>query len=71
MLLSGESPKLVKSWIKDNQYKNFKGVTFYSDSINDLPLLEAVEFPIAVNPDQTLEEIARDRGWKIITLPRI
>ena len=33
--------------------------------------MEAVEFPIAVNPDQTLEEIARDRGWKIITLPRI
>ena len=63
--------KLVKSWIKDNQYKNFKGVTFYSDSINDLPLLEAVEFPIAVNPDQTLDGIARDRGWKIITLPRI
>ena len=63
--------KLVKSWIKDNQYKNFKGVTFYSDSINDLPLLEAVQFPIAVNPDQTLDGIARDRGWKIITLPRI
>ena len=63
--------QLVKSWMKYKQRNSFSRVTFYSDSINDLPLLEAVEFPIAVNPDQTLEEIARDRGWKIITLPRI
>jgi len=57
--------------MKYKQRNSFSRVTFYSDSIIDLPLLEAVEFPIAVNPDQTLEEIARDRGWKIITLPRI
>ena len=63
--------KLVQSWMKDKQRNSFSRVTFYSDSINDLPLLEAVEFPIAVNPDQTLDGIARDRGWKIITLPRI
>ncbi len=63
--------QLVKSWMKYKQRNSFSRVTFYSDSINDLPLLEAVEFPIAVNPDQTLEGIARDRGWKIITLPRI
>ena len=65
--------QLVKSWMKYKQRNSFSRVTFYSDSINDLPLfyLKAVEFPIAVNPDQTLEEIARDRGWKIITLPRI
>lgn len=63
--------QLVKSWMKYKQRNSFSRVTFYSDSINDLPLLEAVEFPIAVNPDQTLEEIARERGWKIITLPRI
>ena len=63
--------QLVKSWMKYKQRNSFSRVTFYSDSINDLPLLEAVEFPIAVNPDKTLEEIARDRGWKIITLPRI
>ena len=63
--------KLVHSWMKDKQRNSFSRVTFYSDSINDLPLLEAVEFPIAVNPDQTLDGIARDRGWKIITLPRI
>ena len=63
--------QLVKSWMKYKQRNSFSRVTFYSDSINDLPLLEAVEFPIAVNPDQTLDGIARDRGWKIITLPRI
>ena len=63
--------QLVKFWMEDKQRNSFSRVTFYSDSINDLPLLEAVEFPIAVNPDQTLDGIARDRGWKIITLPRI
>ena len=40
------------------RYDDFKGVTFYSDSINDLPLLEAVEFPKAVNPDAKLEAIS-------------
>ena len=63
--------QLVKSWMEDKQRNSFSRVTFYSDSINDLPLLEAVELPIAVNPDQTLDGIARDRGWKIIILPRI
>ena len=63
--------QLVKFWMEDKQRNSFSRVTFYSDSINDLPLLEAVELPIAVNPDQTLDGIARDRGWKIIILPRI
>lgn len=39
--------------------------TFYSDSITDLPLLERVAQPIAVNPDGRLRRIARRRGWKI------
>jgi HAD superfamily hydrolase (TIGR01490 family) len=38
---------------------------FYSDSITDLPLLERVEFPIAVNPDRRLSWVARRRGWSI------
>jgi len=63
--------KLVESWIKDNKYQNFKGVTFYSDSINDLPLMEAVEFPKAVNPDAKLEKISIERGWQVIKLPII
>jgi len=36
---------------------------FYSDSINDLALLEQVPFPVATNPDKPLAEIARQRGW--------
>ncbi len=39
--------------------------TFYSDSITDLPLLERVKTPVAVNPDTRLRRLARKRGWKI------
>jgi HAD superfamily hydrolase (TIGR01490 family) len=41
---------------------------FYSDSINDLPLLERVTHPVAVDPDPRLGHIARDRGWRILSL---
>jgi len=41
---------------------------FYSDSHNDLPLLERVTHPVAVDPDATLEARARERGWKVISL---
>jgi len=40
----------------------------FSDSINDLPLLEAVDEPAAVNADQKLTSIATERGWKILRL---
>ena len=63
--------ELVNRWMQDNQFNTFAGVTFYSDSINDLPLLEAVEFPKAVNPDTKLELISQERGWEIINLPII
>jgi HAD superfamily hydrolase (TIGR01490 family) len=63
--------KLVESWMQANQYDSFSGVTFYSDSINDLPLMEAVEFPKAVNPDIKLESISNKRGWEVIYLPLI
>jgi HAD superfamily hydrolase (TIGR01490 family) len=39
--------------------------TFYSDSITDLPLLEHVRTPVAVNPDARLRRLARERGWAI------
>lgn len=42
--------------------------TFYSDSINDLPLLEKVDHPVATNPDARLRAIAQDRGWRILEL---
>jgi HAD superfamily hydrolase (TIGR01490 family) len=40
----------------------------YSDSINDLPLLELVGHPIAVNPDHDLKRVARERGWPVYEL---
>ena len=42
----------------------------YTDSISDLPMLEAVGHPVAVNPDRELENIARLRGWPIIEFNR-
>ena len=42
--------------------------TFYSDSINDLPLLERVNHPVATNPDERLRQIASTRGWRILDL---
>jgi HAD superfamily hydrolase (TIGR01490 family) len=42
--------------------------TFYSDSMNDLPLLERVQHPVATNPDARLRTIALERGWRILDL---
>jgi len=42
--------------------------TFYSDSTNDLPLLERVNHPVATNPDARLRTVALERGWRILDL---
>ena len=42
--------------------------TFYSDSLNDLPLLERVTYPVATNPDDKLRSLAHERGWPILDL---
>lgn len=42
--------------------------TFYSDSMNDLPLLEQVDHPVATNPDARLRTLALERGWRILDL---
>ena len=42
--------------------------TFYSDSVNDLPLLEQVAHPVATNPDAPLRTLATQRGWRILDL---
>jgi HAD superfamily hydrolase (TIGR01490 family) len=39
--------------------------TFYSDSLTDLPLLEAVAEPVVVNPDPRLRRVAKQRGWRL------
>jgi HAD superfamily hydrolase (TIGR01490 family) len=43
-------------------------ITFYSDSRNDLPLLEKADHPVATNPDAALRDIARQRGWRVLDL---
>ncbi|SOB76668.1 HAD-superfamily subfamily IB hydrolase, TIGR01490 [Marinobacter sp. LV10R510-11A] len=48
--------------------ESLDGAWFYSDSHNDLPLLEIVPNPIAVDPDPKLDEYAKNRGWKVMSL---
>jgi len=55
----------VKAWMTASDYA-WEGSSFYSDSHNDLPLLETVTYPIAVDPDPQLRAIAEERGWEIL-----
>jgi HAD superfamily hydrolase (TIGR01490 family) len=43
-------------------------ITFYSDSMNDLPLLEKAHYPVATNPDARLRQLATERGWRILDI---
>ena len=60
----------VMDWLSDREHawNQFDRITFYSDSTNDLPLLERVSHPVATNPAPALEQIARERGWPILKL---
>ena len=59
----------VENWLV-NRKLNWTDVdtTFYTDSINDLSLMEKVNHPVATNPDDRLRAIATDRGWRILDL---
>ncbi|OUS24066.1 phosphoserine phosphatase [Gammaproteobacteria bacterium 45_16_T64] len=57
----------LRQWLTQNQYP-LDGSYFYSDSINDLPLLEVVDNPFAVDPDEKLTTEAQNRNWPIISL---
>ena len=57
----------LEAWLTAHQ-ENLAHSWFYSDSRNDLPLLELVEHPVAVDPDETLADHARGKGWPIISL---
>ena len=59
----------VKEWMLQNSIESFDNTSFYSDSINDLPLLAAVSRPVAVNPDDMLRKECRKRSWEIVDLP--
>ena len=54
----------TSAWLEARGF-SLRDATFYSDSITDLPLLEAVGTPVAVNPDIWLTRKARKRGWRI------
>ncbi|QTA83348.1 HAD hydrolase, family IB [Desulfonema limicola] len=58
----------LERWLKKNKDLNLKDSWFYSDSHNDLPLLEKVDNPVAVNPDPVLLKAAEKRGWLIMDL---
>jgi len=59
----------VEQWLaaSDRSWADVE-CTFYSDSSNDLPLLEKVDHPVATNPDDRLRALARQRGWRILDL---
>jgi len=57
----------LHAWLQQNQL-DLVGSWFYSDSHNDLPLLEQVDHPVAVDPDDTLKSHARRLGWPVISL---
>jgi HAD superfamily hydrolase (TIGR01490 family) len=60
----------VQQWLaqQGRRCQDFERVTFYSDSSNDLALLERVSHPVATNPAPALERIAAERGWPILRL---
>lgn len=60
----------LESWLKerDLSWQSFSETWFYSDSLNDLPLLSRVSHPVAVDPDQTLKDHAIRHDWSIISL---
>ncbi|MBD8482422.1 MULTISPECIES: HAD family hydrolase [Pseudomonas] len=57
----------LNRWLEENGY-DLHDSYFYSDSMNDLPLLEQVTHPVVVDPDPRLHEEAKRRGWKEISL---
>ncbi|WP_455384727.1 histidinol-phosphatase, partial [Acidihalobacter prosperus] len=59
--------KRLQAWLENNPELDGER-WFYSDSRNDVPLLERVDHPVAVDPDETLAQIAAERGWPVISL---
>jgi HAD superfamily hydrolase (TIGR01490 family) len=60
----------LESWLAQRgaSLDSFAESWFYSDSLNDLPLLERVSHPVAVDPDPTLRAHAQRKGWPILSL---
>ena len=60
----------LEAWLESQgrSLDAFEQSWFYSDSLNDLPLLSKVTHPVAVDPDDTLRSHAETRGWPVISL---
>ena len=60
----------VEQWLARQGWRHadFSRISFYSDSTNDLPLLEWATHPVATNPSPALAEIAGNRGWPVLNL---
>jgi len=57
----------LNEWLSESG-QVMDGAWFYSDSHNDLPLLEKVDNPVAVDPDKKLLAVAQERGWPVLSL---
>lgn len=60
----------VQQWLasRGQQWDSFERITVYSDSANDLPLLERATHPVATNPSASLLAVAQARGWPVLKL---
>ncbi len=60
----------LEDWMTQHGWNwgSFADSWFYSDSLNDLPLLAKVKIPVAVDPDATLRTHAEEHGWRIMSL---
>ena len=64
---AADKPKRIQAWAEQEGIE--LGETWgYSDSFNDIPLLEFVDHPVAVDPDPSLRAHAQEQGWEIISL---
>lgn len=66
----GGKVRRMKDWLAERglDWSDIPKSTFYSDSMNDLPLLERVTHPVATNPDERLRSLAVQRQWRILDL---
>ena len=60
----------VTEWLaaRSAAWADFERITVYSDSVNDLPLLEHATDPVATNPSPALRQVAEARGWRVLNL---
>ena len=66
----GEGKATVLEKLSSDRGYDLERCYAYSDSISDLPMMELVGHPVAVNPDSELERVAHERGWPIVIFAR-